>query len=151
MLGHFWKIETPPSVFKIPKLKLGHFCFFNPPPPLLGHCPKFSRFSILMPPLIWFSVEYAAISLTRLLLADKGAFRKYCSGSANTGMVAFRLHFLEPCFQWLTLTYTLESFNFLNLIIQIFSIICVSQYHVLYPKDLCINPPPPNNTPKFVW
>ena len=26
--------------------------FFNPLPPLLGHCPKFSRFSILMPPLI---------------------------------------------------------------------------------------------------
>ena len=61
--------------------------------------------------LIWFSVEYAAISLRRLLLADKGAFRKYCSGSANTGMVAFRLHFLEPCLQWLTLAYTLESFD----------------------------------------
>ena len=29
-LGHFWKIENPP---------------------LLGHCPKFSRFSILTPPL----------------------------------------------------------------------------------------------------
>ena len=36
-MGHFWKIETPPSVFKIPKLKLGHswkietppFCFQN--------------------------------------------------------------------------------------------------------------------------
>ena len=52
-LGHFWKIETPPSVFKIPKLKLGHFCL-SPPLPLLGHCRKFSRFSILMPPLIRF-------------------------------------------------------------------------------------------------
>ena len=28
-------VETPPSVFKIPKLKLGHFCvFFYPPPPI---------------------------------------------------------------------------------------------------------------------
>ena len=38
-----------PSVFKIPKLKLGHFWIFLPPPPLLGHCPKLSQFSILTP------------------------------------------------------------------------------------------------------
>ena len=46
--GHFLKIETPPSVFKFSKLKLGHFC---PPPPLFGHCPKYFRFSVLMSPL----------------------------------------------------------------------------------------------------
>ena len=44
----FEKYRHPPSVFKIPKLKLGHF---QVPPPLLGHCPKFSHFSILTPPL----------------------------------------------------------------------------------------------------
>ena len=27
---------------------------YPPPPPLLGHCPKFSRFSILMPPLRFY-------------------------------------------------------------------------------------------------
>ena len=36
---HFWKIDTSPSVFKIPNLKL-------------GHCPMLSRFSTLTPSLI---------------------------------------------------------------------------------------------------
>ena len=31
-IGTFLKNRDPPSVFKITKLKLGHFCFFTPPP-----------------------------------------------------------------------------------------------------------------------
>ena len=34
---HFWKIETPPWVFKCPNLNLRLFCFFSAPlPPLIG-------------------------------------------------------------------------------------------------------------------
>ena len=37
----FLKIDTPPPwVFKIPKLKYGHFCYFFTPPPHQGHCPN---------------------------------------------------------------------------------------------------------------
>ena len=56
---------------------------------------------------ICLSVKYAVIGLRLLLLAHKGDFSKYCSGSVHTGRIASRRHFLEPCLQWFTLAYTL--------------------------------------------
>ena len=56
-----------------------------------------------------------------LSLGDKGAFRKYCSGSIHTSWVAFRYHILEPCLQWFTHWPTLMNpSSSLNLIIHIF-------------------------------
>ena len=54
-IGTFLKNrDPPPSVFKIPKLKL-------------GHCPKFSRFSILMPPLTT-SVKLHQLNTNHLII-----------------------------------------------------------------------------------
>ena len=44
-IGTFLKNrDPPPSVFKIPKLKLGHFCFFLPLPPYWNIVPNFLDF-----------------------------------------------------------------------------------------------------------
>ena len=70
---------------------------------------------------VCFIVEYGAISLWWLLLADKGAFRKYCSGSIHTVRVAFRHYFLELCLQWFTHWPTFQNpSSSHNLIIHIF-------------------------------
>ena len=49
-LGHFWKIETPPWMFEVPKLKLGLFWKKIYPPPL-GNFPQIFSFFFMMAPL----------------------------------------------------------------------------------------------------
>ena len=45
-MGHYWKIAIPPLCFQNSQVEIGTFLFFGPLPPLLEHCPKYSRFSI---------------------------------------------------------------------------------------------------------
>ena len=51
-IGTFLKNRDPPLCFQNSQIEIGTFLFFFTP--LLGHCPKFSRFSILMAPLSIF-------------------------------------------------------------------------------------------------
>ena len=73
----FEKLRPPPSVFKCPNLNLRHFCFFSDPPPYLGHCPKFSCFLIMTPPLSLLKClprGSAAIRMLWTFLAPFGFF-----------------------------------------------------------------------------
>ena len=45
-MGHYWKIAITPLCFQNSQVEIGTFLFFGPLPPLLEHCPKYSRFSI---------------------------------------------------------------------------------------------------------